>query len=308
MGSADSAVVPPSAGTDRAAITRAQVALVAVSTVLQLAALAFAGDSLAEGTTARQVFSTVEMALVVALVLVAVAIVRWAADERPPVAAVARLTLASVILCAVGDLINRNYPGHSYQWDDVIRHSYLVTSIVAFAPGYALVVVANRRATAARVPARTAGWTVAVAAVLGLGGFATSYDSAVASGANLAMAVYAMVLAALAGSCLWLGRTYGWRPSAVVVVGCMLAVVADWLIATFWIHGTSYPTVEHANWIIYFASLAMIGRLPFLVADGPSPMSAGVSTSVSDRSELDERMDAARSIDRSGHPPEESTT
>jgi hypothetical protein len=44
-------------------------------------------------------------------------------------------------------------------------------------------------------------------------------------------------------------------------------VLADWLIATFWIHGTGYPTVEHANWIIYFASLAMIGRLPFLVSD-----------------------------------------
>jgi predicted membrane protein len=89
----------------------------------------------------------------------------------------------------------------------------------------------------------------------------------VAVGANVAMALYSMVLAALAASCLWLGRTYGWRSSAVVVVGCLLAVLADWLIATFWIHGTGYPTIEHVNWIIYFASLAMIGRLPFLVAD-----------------------------------------
>jgi hypothetical protein len=269
--SSGNALAPGSTGVDRAAITRAQVALVAVSTALQLAALAFAGNSLAAGTTARQVFSTVEMVLVVALVLVAVAIVRWAADQPAPAATVARLTLASVILCTLGDFINRNYPGHSYQWDEVIRHSYLVTSIVAFAPGYALVVVANRRATAAVVPVRTAGMTVVVAAVLGLGGFVTSYDPAVAAAANVAMAVYAMVLGALAGSCLWLGRTYGWRSSAVVVAGCLLAVVADWLIATFWIHGTGYPTVEHANWIIYFASLAMIARLPFLVADGRSP-------------------------------------
>lgn len=241
------------------------------STVLQLAALAFAGDSLAAGTTARHVFSTVEMVLVVLLVAVAVGIKRWAADQPPLVAGVARLTLVSVVLCAVGDLINRNYPGHAYQWDDVIRHSYLITSIVAFAPGYALVVEANRRATAAVVPARTAMVTAAVAAGLGLVGFATSFDSAVAVGANVAMAGYSMLLAVLAGSCLWLGRAYGWRPSAVVVSGCLLAVVADWLIATTWIHGTGYPTVEHINWIIYFASLAMIGRLPFLVSDLADP-------------------------------------
>ncbi len=256
---------------DRTLLTRAQVGLVAGSTGLQLAALAFAGDSLAAGTNARLVFSTVEMGLVVALVAVAVGIARWAVDQSPLVAVVARLTLASIVLCAVGDLINRNYPGHAYQWDDVIRHSYLITSIVAFAPGYALVVVANRRATAVVVSARTAVVTVAVAAVVGLIGFADSYDPAVAVGANAAMAGYAMVLAALAGSCLWLGRAFGWRPSAVVVAGCLLAVVADWLIATFWIHGTSYPTVEHVNWIIYFASLAMIGRLPFLVADRSDP-------------------------------------
>jgi hypothetical protein len=252
----------------RAALTRAQVGLVVVSTVLQLGALAFAGDSLGTGTAARHVFSTIEMALVLALVGVAVGVARWAADQAPLAASVARLTLASMVLCAVGDLINRNYPGHAFQWDDVVEHSYLITSIVAFAPGYGLVVVANRLATAGVVPGRSAAVTVAAGAVAGLFGFATSFDDEVAVGANLAMAAYAMVLAALAGSCLWLGRTFGWRSSAVVVVGCLLAVLADWLIATFWIHGTGYPTVEHANWIIYFASLAMIGRLPFLVADG----------------------------------------
>jgi hypothetical protein len=252
---------------DRTTITRAQVGLVVVSTVLQLAALAFAGDSLAAGTTARHVFSTVELALVVALLVVTVGIVRWSADRPGPTPTVARLVLASLALCAVGDLINRNYPEHAFQWDDVIRHSYLITSIIAFAPGYALVVVANRRATAVVVPMRTALVTGVVAALAGLVGFATSFDPDVAVGANVAMAVYAVVLAVLAGSCLWLGRTYGWRPSAIVVAGCLLAVVADWLIATFWIHGTSYPTIEHVNWIIYFASLVMIGRLPFLVAD-----------------------------------------
>jgi hypothetical protein len=120
---------------DRAALTRAQVALVAVSTVLQLGARALAGDALAAGTTARHVFSTIEMALVVALVVVAVGIARWADDQVPLAATVARLTLASIVLCTVGDLINRNYPEHAFQWDDVVEHSYLITSIVASWPG-----------------------------------------------------------------------------------------------------------------------------------------------------------------------------
>lgn len=252
----------------RTTITRAQVALVAISTALQVGALAAAGDRLPAGSTARQVFSTVELALVAALVAVAVGIVRWSAGEGERVVAVARLVLASLVLCAVGDLINRNYPGHAYQWDDVIEHSYLITSILAFAPGYALVVVANRRATRHAVAPRTAAVTVALGAVAGLVGFATTFDPDVAFGASALMAGYGMVLAVLAASTWWLGRTFGWRPSAPVVVGCLLAVVADWLIATFWIFGDGYPTIEHVNWILYFASLVLIGRLPFLVADG----------------------------------------
>ncbi len=100
------------------------------------------------------------------------------------------------------------------------------------------------------------------------GGFATTFDPDVAPGASALMAGYGVVLAVLAASTWWLGRTYGWRPSAPAVAGCLLAVVADWLIATFWIFGDGYPTIEHVNWIIYYASLALIGRLPFVVADG----------------------------------------
>ncbi len=252
----------------RTTITRAQVALVAVSTLLQVGVFAVGGDRLPARSTARQAFSTVELALVAVLVVVTVGIVRWSAGEGERVAAVARLVLASLVLCAVGDVINRNYPGHAYQWDDVIEHSYLITSILAFAPGYALVVMANRRATCHVVGSRTAAVTVGLGAAAGLIGFATTFDPDVAPGASALMAGYGVVLAVLAASTWWLGRTYGWRPSAPAVAGCLLAVVADWLIATFWIFGDGYPTIEHVNWIIYYASLALIGRLPFVVADG----------------------------------------
>ena len=80
-----------------------------------------------------------------------------------------------------------------------------------------------------------------------------------------------LVLATLAASTIWLVVGYSWRAARVVVVGCLLAVLADALIGSFWIATDHYPAIEHVNWIPYFASLAMIQRLPFLVADRRLP-------------------------------------
>ena len=77
---------------------------------------------------------------------------------------------------------------------------------------------------------------------------------------------YTVVLTVLAASTLWLVRAFGWEASIVPVLGCLLAVVADLLIGTWWIAEDRFPVVEHANWIIYFASLAMIQQLPTVVA------------------------------------------
>lgn len=264
----------------RRSITTATLALVAVSTALQLGALAVGGDSLAAGTTARTVFSTVEMALVLGLVVVDVAIVRWTRteDRAPIVRTTAWLALASLVLCALGDLVNRNYPNDFYVYDDVIRHSYLVTSIWFFAPGYALVVVAIRHLTAERVRARVALLTVAAATVVGLAAYLGNHDGAVALQSSTLIASYGVVLAILAGSTTWLVRAYGWSASRIVVVGCLLAPVADALIANLWLYRDHYPTIEHVNWIIYFASLAMIGRITFLAADEhPSGADAGAA-------------------------------
>ena len=53
--------------------------------------------------------------------------------------------------------------------------------------------------------------------------------------------------------------------AALPVAGALLAVVADLMIAELWIRRDAYPVVEHANWIVYFASLALIQQLPFVV-------------------------------------------
>lgn len=254
--------------TEREGITRAAMGLVAVSTVLQVAALVARSDAIAEGTTGRHVFSTVEMALVVGLLVVGVRILRWSrATGVPLVARTAQLCLASLVLCGLGDLVNRNYLEQHFQWDDVLRHSYLVTAIWCFFPGYALIVVANRIVTREAVGRGVVVASAVGAGLVGVGVYVGNHDPAMAPYPSTMILLYTVLLTVLAASTVWLVRAFGWTASRVVVAGCLLAVVADALIGNFWIASDHYPTVEHANWILYFASLAMIQRLPFLVAD-----------------------------------------
>lgn len=253
----------------RRSIGGSVLVLVAVSTVLQAGALVARSEVIAEGTTGRHVFSTIEMLLVVLLAWQGWRIVGWArADGREPlVERTAVWCFASLVLCGLGDLVNRNYLEQHFQWDDAVRHSYLVTAIWFFLPGYAVVIGVNRLITRSAVPGRFAVTSGAAAAVVGALALASDHVAGMARYPATMIALYTMVMAVLAGSTIWLVRAFGWRASAVVVAGCLLAVVADALIGRFWIASDHFPAIEHANWIIYFGSLAMIQRLPFLVAD-----------------------------------------
>lgn len=258
-----------SANDARRRIDGAAMVLVVASTVVQCVALVAADDRLAAGSAARHAFSVLELALVAGLLVVGRQIVRWSDRVAPGgvVPGVARLCLASLGLCALGDVVNRNFLEQSFQWDDAIRHSYLITSIWCFLPGYALVTWANRVATRRSVSRRQAVATVAVAAAIGVAAALANPIPGAGAYPSAMVLAYTASLAALGGSALWLGRTFGWARSTVAVVGCLLALVADALIGAFWIAEDRFPTVEHVNWILYFASLAMIQRLPFLVAD-----------------------------------------
>lgn len=239
--------------------------LVAVSTLLQLAALGLL-PLLAGGSPGRQIFSTVEMLLVLLLIAVSWRIRRWSRSQPAPVREAATLCFGSLLFCAGGDFINRNYFGDYYQWDAVIRHSYLIEAIAFFFPGYLLVLVANWRLTRAEISPASRALTVIAALVLGTLAFLSSYRSDVNPLVSAAILAYTLLLSVMAGSTLWLWRRHGWPRARLVIIGVLLAPIADALIANFWIYSDHFPAIEHVNWVFYYASLALIQTLPMLEA------------------------------------------
>jgi hypothetical protein len=253
-----------------ARIRRATFWLVALSTTIQAAALVavtIGDDVLAQDTIGRHAFSTLEMALVVSLGVLSWRTMRWSRTlDDDDTRDAATLVFVSLVLCGLGDLVNRNYLGRSYEFDDVIRHSYLITSIWCFLPGYAVAAWANRRVTRRVVAPVTAGAMAGAAGAVGLAIHVAGRDPEVAAYPSTMLLAYTMLLAVLAVSATWLGRAFGWRAAALPIAGAWLAVVADLMIAELWIRRDGYPTIEHANWIVYFVSLAMIQQLPFVVS------------------------------------------
>jgi len=241
------------------------IAIVTGSTLLQCLAL-LGVLPVAPDTLGRQIFSTVEMALVALLLLQSWRIRQWSLGQDALVQRIATLCFYSLLLCGMGDFVNRNYFQHYYQWDTVIKHSYLMLAILFFFPGYLLVVMANWRLVQGHISRKAAAAGVVVAMVLGALAFFDSYNPSVSRYASSAMLIYTLLHAVLVLSALWLVKVHGWAASAVVVLGVLLAALADVLIAHFWIYQDHFPLIEHVNWILYFSSLAMIQQLSFLAA------------------------------------------
>jgi len=182
------------------------------------------------------------------------------------VSRIATLCLASLAVCALGDLVNRNFPQTFFQHDTVIAHGYLADSVWFFLPGYVLFMVAAWRATPA-VDARLKAFTVLLMAGLGLLSFLQMVLPGTGLYVRLLTGAYAMVITVMVAAGLWIGLAYRSRGGWLVAGGAVLASVADAVIGQFWLYGTGYyPQVAHLNWILYFISQALIQKLPVVVA------------------------------------------
>lgn len=237
--------------------------LVVISTLYQGLALLGLIDVTA-GKAQRLGFGLGEMLLILALLGNAWLILRALRGADPMVAGCARLMFASLALCCLGDLVNRNVGGRLFAYDELIAHSYLADSVWFFLPGYGLYLLASLRvARDAGLSARFLGLVTAGAALLGALSFADLYRPGVAAYVLAMTGTYAVFITVVGASAIWLVRALGWAQAWPVAIGAVLALLADALIGHFWLYRDGFfPAISHLNWIIYFGSQALLQQLP----------------------------------------------
>lgn len=178
---------------------------------------------------------------------------------------VATLVFASLAICLLGDLVNRNLPPRFFSYDNIIEHSYLADSVWLFFPGYALFIVAAWRASRARITAYWYAPTLLLAAIGGALLFLDMLPDGTATYIRIMTGAYTMLIAMMVPAGLWILLAFG-RRSWPVALGAVLATVADALIGQFWLFGTGwFPAIAFINLMVYFLSQALIQQLPLVV-------------------------------------------
>jgi hypothetical protein len=243
--------------------------LVCLSGCLQLSALS--GLVLVRTPTQKAIYGSMEMLLVVLLLINGWAI--WRAIKYHHVnqggtpvwvVGIARLCFLSLALCVMGDLVNRNFPGIYYQYGSNVKHTYLADSVWFFFPGYCCFISATYLAGRRKnLSLRLMGLTAFLCVVAGLVSFAGMYKEGAGTYVATMTGTYAALIPVMCASALWLLKSYGWQAMKWVASGAVLATIADALIGNFWIYREGYfPAISYLNWIIYFASQALIQQLP----------------------------------------------
>lgn len=191
---------------------------------------------------------------------------RVTATANAPMAKIAaRWSLVSLMLCVLGDLVNRNFLQHTFAYDTTIEHSYLADSVWCFLPGYLLWVCLAWQASTPAVGPTLKFTTLTLAGAAGL----VSWYALLLPGTHayiLGMTgAYSLVVTAMVPAGVWLLLSLGhcaWH----VASGAILATIADALIAQFWLFGHGhYPDIAHLNFVVYFASQALIQQLPLVL-------------------------------------------
>ncbi len=189
---------------------------------------------------------------------------------------IAVLCSAALMLCTVGDVINFNLSQHYHRYATLIKHDYLIDSILFFAPGYSLLFLACVLAYKRQQAISQLKSILFMVVVLVIS--ATSLASMYLDGAGipiLAMTgVYSVVVTSVGLMGLVLVVTYGGfhapKPIIWVSLGLFLAALAHAIIGAFWIYGNQgqgfYPQVRYINWFIYISSQCLVIHLAKVVA------------------------------------------
>lgn len=189
---------------------------------------------------------------------------------------IAVLCSAALMLCTVGDVINFNLSQHYHRYATLIKHDYLIDSILFFAPGYSLLflacVLAYKRQQA--ISQLKSILFMLVVLVISATSLATMYLDGAGIPILAMTGVYSVVVTAVALMGLMLVIAYGGfhapKPIMWVSLGLFLAALADAIIGAFWIYGNQgqgfYPQVRYINWFIYISSQCLVIHLAKVVA------------------------------------------
>lgn len=189
---------------------------------------------------------------------------------------IAVLCSAALMLCTVGDVINFNLSQHYHRYATLIKHDYLIDSILFFAPGYSLLflacVLAYKRQQA--ISQLKSILFMLVVLVISATSLATMYLDGAGIPILAMTGVYSVVVTAVALMGLMLVIAYGGfhapKPIMWVSLGLLLAALADAIIGAFWIYGNQgqgfYPQVRYINWFIYISSQCLVIHLAKVVA------------------------------------------
>ena len=249
---------------------RANAFLLVLASVL-LQSLALLGLlPIEDGSQGKFWFGNAEMFLIIALLANGWFIRRWAmqSGQNPLVQSTATLCVLSLALCVGGDFINRNYFGIYHGHGSSVRHSYLADSVWFFAPGYGLFLLATIRVALAKgVSKGFIAICALIAGALGALSFVDLYQPTAGAYVSSMTGGYAVFISIIGVSSLWLVKALGWRAAYPVAIGAVMATIADALIGNFWLYREGfYPTISHVNWILYFASQALVQQLPLQVS------------------------------------------
>ena len=189
---------------------------------------------------------------------------------------IAVLCSAALMLCTVGDVINFNLSQHYHRYATLIKHDYLIDSILFFAPGYSLLflacVLAYKRQQA--ISQLKSILFMVVVLVISATSLATMYLDGAGIPILAMTGVYSVVVTSVGLMGLVLVVTYGGfyapKPIIWVSLGLLLAALADAIIGAFWIYGNQgqgfYPQVRYINWFIYISSQCLVIHLAKVVA------------------------------------------
>lgn len=240
--------------------------------IIQSSLAIFSFWPLEENNVNRYWFGILELATMMLLIINALFITYSVSHFNNSQAShISRLCLYSLIFCFFGDIVNRNFSQHFYQYDEIIKHSYLVDSIFFFGPGYLILFIAVTQLVLTRgIKTKFITVTTIIAMLISVITYIDMYISDTSIVLTIITGGYALLITALATSGIWLLKSFNGLKSPryiwIVFIGLLLAMLADAIIGAFWIFGNNglgyFPLVSHVNWFIYIASQAFIQQLP----------------------------------------------